>query len=39
LAERICSLPMFPQMTGEEVASVARAVAEFAPAEPLAVVA
>ena len=39
LAERICSLPMFPQMTGEEVASVASAVAEFAPAEPLAVVA
>jgi dTDP-3-amino-3,4,6-trideoxy-alpha-D-glucose transaminase len=39
LAERICSLPMFPQMTPEEVASVGSAVAEFAPAEPLAVVA
>jgi dTDP-3-amino-3,4,6-trideoxy-alpha-D-glucose transaminase len=39
MAERICSLPMFPQMTAEAVASVASAVAEFAPAEPLAVVA
>jgi dTDP-4-amino-4,6-dideoxygalactose transaminase len=39
MAHRICSLPMFPQMTAEAVASVASAVAEFAPAEPLAVVA
>jgi dTDP-3-amino-3,4,6-trideoxy-alpha-D-glucose transaminase len=39
MAERICSLPMFPQMSAEAVASVASAVAEFAPAEPLAVVA
>jgi dTDP-3-amino-3,4,6-trideoxy-alpha-D-glucose transaminase len=39
MAERICSLPMFPQMNAEAIASVTSAVAEFAPAEPLAVVA
>jgi dTDP-4-amino-4,6-dideoxygalactose transaminase len=36
MAERICSLPMFPQMGADAVASIASAVAEY---EPLAVVA
>jgi dTDP-3-amino-3,4,6-trideoxy-alpha-D-glucose transaminase len=31
LAERICSLPLFPKMTDEEISSIARAIEEFEP--------
>lgn len=31
LAERICSLPLFPRMTDEEISSIARAIEEFEP--------
>jgi dTDP-4-amino-4,6-dideoxygalactose transaminase len=36
LAQRICSLPMFPTMTGDDIARVASAVGDFIPTAVLA---